>query len=64
MWRSEDDLPEMARALYRAAADLVAVPALTLVRAAAQVERRLEVWCLRRARRRRDKGKGKAGTER
>ena len=59
VWRSEDDLPETARALYREAAALAAVPTATLVRAAAQVERRLEVWGLRRARRARDKGKGK-----
>ena len=63
VWRSEDDLPETARALYREAAALAAVPTATLVRAAAQVEHRLEVWGLRRAQRGRDKGKGK-GKER
>lgn len=61
VWRSEEDLPDIARMLYREAAERAAIPLVVLVRAAAQVERRLEVWCMQRAKeRRREKGKGKA----
>ncbi|KAI0014246.1 hypothetical protein F4779DRAFT_1336 [Xylariaceae sp. FL0662B] len=60
VWRSEEDLPDAAKTLYGRAADLAAIPLNTLIRSATQVERRLEVWCIQRAKRERDKGKGKA----
>lgn len=64
VWRSEDDLPNVAKLLYREAAELAAIPLVVLIRAAAQVERRLEVWCIQRAKeRRREKGKGKGKAE-
>ncbi|RYP91371.1 hypothetical protein DL770_002511 [Monosporascus sp. CRB-9-2] len=44
VWRSEEDLPDVARLLYLEAAEMAAVPLVSLVRAAAQVERRLEAW--------------------
>ncbi|KAI1495491.1 hypothetical protein F5X99DRAFT_415081, partial [Biscogniauxia marginata] len=59
VWRVEEDLPAAARTLYGRAADRAGVPLGSVVRCAAQVERRLEVWCSRRAREESDKGKGK-----
>ncbi|RYP52002.1 hypothetical protein DL768_002798 [Monosporascus sp. mg162] len=58
IWRSEEDLPDVARLLYSEAAEMAAVPLASLVRAATQVERRLEVWCIQRAKERREKEKG------
>ncbi|RYP03709.1 hypothetical protein DL764_004970 [Monosporascus ibericus] len=43
-WRTEEDLPDVARLLYSEAAEMAAVPLASLVRAAAQAERRLEAW--------------------
>ncbi|RYP72231.1 hypothetical protein DL771_004361 [Monosporascus sp. 5C6A] len=60
VWRSEEDLPDVARLLYSEAAEMAAVPLASLIRAATQVERRLEVWCTQRTKERREKGKGKA----
>ncbi|KAI1107043.1 hypothetical protein F4804DRAFT_258391 [Jackrogersella minutella] len=60
VWRTQEDLPHAAKVLYEKAANLAAINLNTLIRGAAQVERRLEVWCTQRARRERDKGKGKA----
>ncbi|KAI0828442.1 hypothetical protein F5Y06DRAFT_283211 [Hypoxylon sp. FL0890] len=60
VWRTQEDLPDAAKTLYNKAADLAAIPLNTLIRGAAQVERRLEVWCTQRARQQREKGKGKA----
>lgn len=59
VWRTQEDLPDAARALYSKAASLAAIPLSTLVRGATQIERRLEVWCAQRASKQRDKGKGK-----
>ncbi|KAL7627374.1 hypothetical protein AAE478_001567 [Parahypoxylon ruwenzoriense] len=59
VWRSEEDLPDAARGLYGKAASLAAIPLNTLIRGVGQVERRLEVWCIQRAKRERDKGKRK-----
>ncbi|KAI1142116.1 hypothetical protein F5Y05DRAFT_369724 [Hypoxylon sp. FL0543] len=60
VWRTQEDLPDAARALYSKAADLTAIPLNTLVRGVVQVERRLEVWCTQRAKQQREEGKGKA----
>ncbi|KAI2624302.1 hypothetical protein GGR54DRAFT_595887 [Hypoxylon sp. NC1633] len=60
VWRTQDDLPNAAKALYSKAASLAAMPLNTLVRGATQVERQLEVWCNQRVRQTRNKGKGKA----
>ncbi|KAI1386160.1 uncharacterized protein F4822DRAFT_306999 [Hypoxylon trugodes] len=64
VWRTPEDLPDAAKALYSKAADLAAIPLNTLIKGAVQVERQLEVWCIQRARKARDneksKGKGKA----
>ncbi|XXG99284.1 Vacuolar protein sorting-associated protein 52 [Hypoxylon texense] len=60
VWRTQEDLPDAARALYSKAASLAAIPLNTLVRGATQIERRLEVWCSQQASKQRDKGKGKA----
>ncbi|KAK9778455.1 hypothetical protein SCAR479_04477 [Seiridium cardinale] len=43
-WRTEDELPAAAKAFYREAAELSAIPLSILILASAQVERRLEVW--------------------
>ncbi|KAI1825914.1 hypothetical protein F4861DRAFT_530059 [Xylaria intraflava] len=56
VWRSEADLPDAAKCLYRKAAELAAIPLATLIRGATQVERQLELWCLRKASK---TGKGK-----
>lgn len=53
VWRTEDDLPEAARIFYKEAAKTAAVPLRNLINAAAQVERRLEMWCVQRERARR-----------
>ncbi|KAI8960064.1 hypothetical protein F5Y11DRAFT_282755 [Daldinia sp. FL1419] len=58
VWRTPEELPNSAKVLYSKAASLAAIPLHTLVRGATQVERRLEVWCIQRAKER-DKGKGK-----
>ncbi|KAI0478998.1 hypothetical protein GGR56DRAFT_355464 [Xylariaceae sp. FL0804] len=61
VWRAEEDLPEVAKAFYRKAAELAAIPLNTLIRSAAQVERQLEIWCLRKSKEKQDsieKGKG------
>ncbi|KAI0387477.1 hypothetical protein F5Y04DRAFT_240266 [Hypomontagnella monticulosa] len=60
VWRTEEDLPVAAKALYGTAAKLTFIPLTTLVRAATQVETRLEAWCNQKTRRERDNGKGKA----
>ncbi|KAI2473105.1 hypothetical protein F4781DRAFT_262467 [Annulohypoxylon bovei var. microspora] len=60
IWRTEEDLPDAAKVLYEKAASLAAISLATLIKGTAQVERRLEVWCNQRAKRERDKGKGKA----
>lgn len=44
VWRNKDDLPDAARILYQEAGDLAAIPLQTLITAAVQVERRLEIW--------------------
>ncbi|RYP82678.1 hypothetical protein DL769_001585 [Monosporascus sp. CRB-8-3] len=59
VWRSEEDLPDVARLLYSEAAGMAAVPLVSLVRAVAQAERRLELGCTQRAKERQAKGKGK-----
>jgi len=53
VWRTEDDLPEVAKMFYKEAAKTAAIPLRTLINAAAQVERRLEMWCVQRERTRR-----------
>ncbi|KAK7981601.1 hypothetical protein PG996_009291 [Apiospora saccharicola] len=53
VWRTEDDLPEAAKIFYKEAAKAAAVPLRNLINAAAQVERRLEMWCVQRERARR-----------
>ncbi|KAI0161767.1 hypothetical protein GGR52DRAFT_561087 [Hypoxylon sp. FL1284] len=59
IWRTQEDLPNAAMALYSKAADLAAIPLNTLIRGATQVERKLEVWCAQQARKQQDNGKGK-----
>ncbi|KAI1330846.1 hypothetical protein F5Y16DRAFT_361398 [Xylariaceae sp. FL0255] len=59
IWRSEEDLPDVAKVLYKKAAVLAAIPLPKLIRGATQVERRLEVWCIQRAKEK-SKGRGKA----
>ncbi|KAI3317452.1 hypothetical protein HD806DRAFT_369993 [Xylariaceae sp. AK1471] len=58
IWRSEKDLPDAAKILYRKAAELAAIPLATLIRGATQVERQLELWCIQKAKES-TKGKGK-----
>ncbi|KAJ2991255.1 hypothetical protein NUW58_g2576 [Xylaria curta] len=58
IWRSEADLPDAAKVLYTKAAELAAIPLTTLIRGAAQVERQLELWCIRKTKGD-EKGKGK-----
>ncbi|KAK6852789.1 Ubiquitin-like protein [Apiospora arundinis] len=53
VWRTEEDLPETAKMFYREAAKTAATPLRSLINAAAQVERRLEMWCVQRERARR-----------
>ncbi|KAK8051050.1 Ubiquitin-like protein [Apiospora rasikravindrae] len=53
VWRTEDDLPRTAKMFYKEAAKTAAVPLRSLINAAAQVERRLEIWCVQRERSRR-----------
>lgn len=53
VWRTEEDLPETAKMFYREAAKTAAIPLRSLINAAAQVERRLEMWCVQRERARR-----------
>jgi RNA polymerase I-specific transcription initiation factor RRN7 len=63
IWRSERDLPDAAKVLYGKAAELAGIPLATLIRGAAQVERRLELWCIQKAKEKsegKDKGKGTA----
>ncbi|KAK6957385.1 hypothetical protein Daesc_000169 [Daldinia eschscholtzii] len=57
VWRTPEELPDAAKVFYEKAASIAAIPLHTLVRGATQVERRLEVWCIQRAKER-DKGKG------
>ncbi|KAH9908602.1 hypothetical protein F4778DRAFT_354333 [Xylariomycetidae sp. FL2044] len=59
VWRSEADLPPVAKVLYARAAGLAALPLDTLLLCAVQVERQLEVWCLKQAKEKRGKEKGK-----
>ncbi|KAI1379327.1 hypothetical protein F4677DRAFT_408632 [Hypoxylon crocopeplum] len=59
VWRTQEELPDAAKALYGRAASLAAIPLNRLIRGATQVEKRLEAWCIQRARQTRDKGKGK-----
>jgi RNA polymerase I-specific transcription initiation factor RRN7 len=63
IWRTFDDLPPIASTLYHTAAELAAIPTHTLLRAATQIERRLEIWCMSRERGRRQKGKAKATSQ-
>ncbi|KAI1148815.1 hypothetical protein F4825DRAFT_464607 [Nemania diffusa] len=56
IWRSEKDLPDAAKVLYRKAAELAGIPLETLIRGATQVERQLELWCIQK---RKENGKGK-----
>ncbi|OTB13211.1 hypothetical protein K445DRAFT_320386 [Daldinia sp. EC12] len=58
VWRTPEELPDAAKVFYEKAASIAAIPLHMLVRGATQVERRLEVWCIQRAKER-DKGKGK-----
>ncbi|KAI0132773.1 hypothetical protein BJ170DRAFT_261598 [Xylariales sp. AK1849] len=67
VWRTEDDLTAAAKAFYQQAATLAAIPLKTLITAAFQVERQLEVWSAEKERAKRketanpkDKGKGVA----
>ncbi|KAI1172720.1 hypothetical protein F4777DRAFT_493012 [Nemania sp. FL0916] len=63
IWRTESDLPQAAKVLYGKAAELAAVQLITLIRAAAQVERKVELWCKPKTKKdadAQDKGKGKA----
>ncbi|KAI1436653.1 hypothetical protein GGR50DRAFT_200518 [Xylaria sp. CBS 124048] len=57
VWRTEADLPDAAKSLYGKTAELTAIPLVTLIRGATQVERQLEVWCIKNAKISR-KGKG------
>ncbi|KAI1339507.1 hypothetical protein F5Y15DRAFT_74907 [Xylariaceae sp. FL0016] len=58
VWRTEEDLPEAAKAVYSQAAELAALPLSTLIQCAVQVERQLELWNDRQ--KSKGKGKGKA----
>ncbi|KAI0198946.1 hypothetical protein F4808DRAFT_472072 [Astrocystis sublimbata] len=60
VWRNEEDLPDAAKVLYGKAAELTAIPLVTLIRGAVQLEKHLEDWCARRTRKGKGKGKGKA----
>ncbi|KAI1272571.1 hypothetical protein F5Y07DRAFT_379532 [Xylaria sp. FL0933] len=59
VWRSEADLPDAAKILYKKAAELAAIPLTTLIRGATQVERQLELWCIEKTKENR-KGKGRS----
>jgi RNA polymerase I-specific transcription initiation factor RRN7 len=60
VWRSEEDLPEAAKVLYGKAAELASIKMITLIRAAKQVERQLELWCIQKTKGDiKGKGKGK-----
>ncbi|KAI1849359.1 hypothetical protein JX265_012080 [Neoarthrinium moseri] len=48
VWRTEDELPEHAKAFYGVAAELAAISVQALLMAALQVERRLEIWSARK----------------
>lgn len=54
VWRTEDDLPSTAKVFYTEAARTAAIPLRTLITATNQVERRLELWCDKRGRDRRE----------
>ncbi|GAW25114.1 putative RNA polymerase I specific transcription initiation factor Rrn7 [Rosellinia necatrix] len=56
IWRSEADLPDAAKVLYNKMAELTAIPLTGLIRGAKQVERQLELWCIRKTK---EDGKGK-----
>ncbi|KAI0100841.1 hypothetical protein GGR51DRAFT_340031 [Nemania sp. FL0031] len=56
VWRSETDLPDAAKVLYRKTAELAAIPLIILIRGATQVEKQLEIWCVQKTKR---DGKGK-----
>ena len=58
VWRKEADLPCHAKVFYSKAAELAAIPLMTLIRGVTQVERQIELWCIEQARNKR-KGKGK-----
>ncbi|KAJ8122307.1 hypothetical protein O1611_g9873 [Lasiodiplodia mahajangana] len=60
VWRSETDLPDAAKVLYRKTAELAAIPLTILIRGATQVEKQLELWCARKTKR---DGKGKENRE-
>lgn len=62
IWRSEKDMPDAAKVLYKKAAELAAIPLQTVIRGATQVERQLELWCIQKAKGKttgNGKGKGK-----
>lgn len=56
IWHTEADLPDTAKALYNKAAELAAIPLSTLIQGATQVERQLEVWCIRKTKENKAKG--------
>ncbi|ETS82533.1 hypothetical protein PFICI_04409 [Pestalotiopsis fici W106-1] len=62
-WRTEQDLPDAARAFYQEAADVAAIPLKLLLMTCSQVERRLEIWSHKREMEKdpdEEKGKGKS----
>lgn len=61
VWRTVEDLPAAAKIFYQEAANLAAIPLLTLTMTAAQVERRLEVWSSQRLREKRSALEGSKG---
>ncbi|KAI1361793.1 hypothetical protein F5Y08DRAFT_313843 [Xylaria arbuscula] len=56
VWRKEADLPSNAKILYGRAAELAAIPLVTLIRGAVQLERQIDLWCIQEAK---NKKKGK-----
>jgi RNA polymerase I-specific transcription initiation factor RRN7 len=48
IWKTEEDLPDVAKVFYSQAAGCAAIPLKTLIVATDQLERRLEVWNIRR----------------
>ncbi|KAI1400777.1 hypothetical protein F4819DRAFT_357041 [Hypoxylon fuscum] len=60
VWRTQEDLPDAAMALYSKAAELASIPLSTLIRGTVQVERRLELWCIEKRKLAHERGKGKA----
>ncbi|KAI2625195.1 hypothetical protein GGS21DRAFT_531686 [Xylaria nigripes] len=64
VWRREADLPDAAKVLYGKAAAWAGIPLIMVIRGAVQIERQIEVWCMRETKAKhgrtsKDKGKGK-----